>query len=206
MKKKYTFWDGGTLEFDDSKSVKELIEHAFNTFGYYEPMGMDVVTIFQAHHPSTNNGWFTTDVTLRCADEISNCDLLCFAYHMPDVFYFAEGGWGHHMPDLGNRPRIPNEVSLKLVFEDFDNTIVINGNYTFMDVVRALKQSDYISFDCNAVRIHPLGVAKSYLIPFSDPIMRMRLTEFVQSVEIYHNKYLKLDKEDIIYGTSFVMK
>ena len=72
MIQKYTFCDGGTLEFDDSKSVKELIEYAFDTFGYYEPMGMDIVTLFQAHHPNTTTGWFTTDTTLRCADEIQN--------------------------------------------------------------------------------------------------------------------------------------
>lgn len=90
MKQEYTFCDGGTLEFDDSKSVKELIEYAFDTFGYYEPMGMDILTIFQAHHPDTNTGWVTTDVTLRCVDEIRNRDWLCFAYHLPDVFFLLK--------------------------------------------------------------------------------------------------------------------
>ena len=205
MNQKYTFFDGGTLEFDDSKSVKELIEYAFDTFGYYEPMGMNILTLFQAHHPDTTTGWFTTDVTLRCVDEIRNRDELCFAYHLPNAFYFAEGGWGHHMKHLGNRPIIPNEVSLKLRFEDFNNTIIVNGNYTFMDIVRFLKSVEYIDYDCNAVKVFPVGVAQSYSIPLSDPIMEMYLTDFMERIEVYHNKYLKLDECDFIYHTIFDM-
>ena len=206
MIQKYTFCDGGTLEFDDSKSVKELIAYAFDTFGYYEPMGMDIVSLFQAHHPNTTTGWFTTDTTLRCADEIQDRDWLCFAYHLPNVFYFAEGGWGHHMRELGNRPPISNEVHLKIRFEDFSNTIVINGNYTFMDIVRVLKQNEYICVNCNAVKVLPVGVEQSYSIPFSDPIMHMCLTEFVKNVELYHNKHLTLAKREYIYHTIFELR
>ena len=206
MIQKYTFHDGGTLEFDDSKSVKELIAYAFDTFGYYEPMGMDIVTLFQAYHPSSTTGWFTTDTTMRCADEIQDRDCLCFAYHLPNVFYFAEGGWGHHMRELGNRPPIPNEVRLCLRVEEKENTIVINGNYTFMDIVRALKQSEYIYENCNVVRVLPVGVGQSYSIPFSDPIMHMCLTEFVKNVELYHDKYLTLAKGDFIYRSIFELR
>lgn len=206
MRQKYTFCDGRTLEFDDSKSVKELIEYAFNLFGYYEPMGMEILTIFQANHPDTNTGWFTTDVTLRCADEICNRDCLCFAYYQPDVFFFAEGGWGHHMSKLGNRPKISNEISLKLRFENFNDTIVMNGNYTFMDIVHVLKQNEYINSNCDTVEVLPIGVAQSYPISFSDPIMKLCLTEFIQKIESYHKKYLKLNKEDFIYHEIFEIK
>ena len=206
MIQKFTFFDGGTIEFEDTKSVKELIEYAFEVFDYYEPMGMNIVTLFQAHHPDTNTGWFTTDTTLRCADEIQNRDCLCFAYHLPDVFYFAEGGWGHHMRELGNRPSIPDEVHLKLRFEDFDNTIVINGKYTFMDVVHELKKNEYIHSDLNAVRVLPVGVAQTYSIPFSDPIMHLCLTDFVKRIESYHDKHLELAKEKFIYHTIFELR
>ena len=199
----YTFCDGGSLEFDDSKSVKELIEYAFDTFGFYEPMGMDIVTIFQAQHPDTNTGWFTTDTSLCCADEIKNRDWLCFAYHLPDVFYFAEGGWGHHMWQLDNRPKIPDEVHLNLRFSEFDNTVVINGKYTFMDIVHALKQSEYISADCSAVRVLLIGTGKTYSIPFLDPIMKMCLSEFIINVEMERNKQLNLSNEEFIYHTIF---
>lgn len=203
MIQKYTFCDGGTLEFDDSKSIKELIEYAFDTFDYYEPLGMDIVTLFQAHHPDTSTGWITTNTALRCADEIKNRDWLCFAYYIPNVFYFAEGGWGHHMKDLGNRPLIPNEISLCLRFDDFDNTIVINGNLTFLDVVRFLKQGEYIDSNCKVVKALAVGDGQSYSIPLSDPIMTMCLTEFVKNIELYHERYLKLSKVDFIYHTIF---
>ena len=49
MKQKFFFFDGGEIEFDDRRSVKELIEYAFESFGYYEPMGMEIVTLFQAN-------------------------------------------------------------------------------------------------------------------------------------------------------------
>ena len=67
------------LFFDDTKSIKELIHYAFNEF---EPQSR------------TSTGWFTTDTSRLCVDEIEDAKILCFAYHMPNVFYFAEGGWG----------------------------------------------------------------------------------------------------------------
>ena len=205
MIQKYTFCEGGSLEFDDSMSVKELIEYAFHKFGYYEPMGIDIVTLFQPHHPNTHTGWFTTDTSLRCADEIKERDRLCFAYHLPNAFYFAEGGWGHHMKQLGNRPLIPDEVSLKLRFQGFEDTVIINGNYTFLDIFRVLKRTEYIDSDCNAVRVLPVGIAQSYTLPLSDPIMEISLTDFIERIEEYHNKYLKLDKRDFVYHTIFDM-
>lgn len=34
------------LFFDDTKSVKVLIQYAFNEFDYYEPTGMEIMTLF----------------------------------------------------------------------------------------------------------------------------------------------------------------
>lgn len=202
MKQKYTFFDDGTIEFDDAKSVKELIAYAFNTFDYYEPMGMEIVTLFQAHHPDTNSGWFTTDITLSCAEEIRNCDELCFAYYLPNVFYFAEGGWGHHMPKLGNHPEIPNAVSLTIQFEDFNNTVVINGQYSFNDIICVLKRTEYIDSSCDSIEVIPIGCAyKSYLVPSSDPIMSMCLTDFVKKIEQYNSERIKLSQGEFIYHT-----
>ena len=202
MIQKYMFCDGGTLEFDDSKSVKELIEYAFDTFGYYEPMGMDIVTLFQAHHPNTNTGWFTTDTTLRCADEIKNRDWLCFAYHLPNVFYFAEGGWGHHMKELGNRPSIDNEVSLTIRFDDFKNTVIVNGKYTFNDIINLLKRTEYISDDCRCVEVIPVGCArKAYALSFEDPIMKVHLSKFEKILEQYNSERIRLGDGEFIYHT-----
>lgn len=85
----YHFFRENPLEFDDSKTVKELVQYAFDQFDYYEPLGMDIVTVYQARYAH-----FTQDTSKKCIDEIKDPNMLCFAYFMPGVFYFAEGGWG----------------------------------------------------------------------------------------------------------------
>lgn len=191
MNKEYCFFAGGRVEFDDSKSVRELIQYVFNKLDYYEPLGMDIVTVFQCHHARTNNGWFTTDTGKSCSEEIENRNELCFAYYMPDVFYFAEGGWGHHMKELGNHPIIPNSVELNLRFKDFKNTVVVNGNYCFMDIIKLLKKADYVPKTCSKLTIIPVGaVNKQFVIPFTDEIMNKPLTAFSDLINEYTNKTL----------------
>ncbi|MBQ7433253.1 MAG: hypothetical protein IJV50_07345 [Lachnospiraceae bacterium] len=190
MIKKYTFFDGGSLMFDDSKTVKELIQYAFEAFDYYEPAGMEIVTLFQCHHSQSNTGWFTIDTERTCSEEIENCDKLCFAYHLPGIFYFAEGGWGHHMIELGNHPDIQNPVAIKIRFDDFKNTVVINGKYCFDDIVRYLKNTNYISNGCSKLLVHLIGIPQGpYPIPFSDSIMRKPLSEFAEKIQDYNKKH-----------------
>ena len=199
MNHKYTFFDGGDIEFDDSRSVRELIEYAFDRFGFYEPMGMDVLTLFQSHYPNTHNGWFTTNVNLKCSDEILNRENLFFGYHIPNVFYLVEGGWGHHTKDLGNRPEIPNEVRINLRTKDFDGSVVINGAYTLYDVVCFLKENEYLDTDCETMTVIPVGVGRHYSVPLSDAIISLPLTEFVKQIEVYNVEKLKLDDSHHVY-------
>lgn len=176
---KYCFFDGGELEFDNTKSVRELIEYAFEVFDYYEPLGMNIVTIFQAHHSKSSEGWFTTDTSRSCAEEIENCDELCFAYYLPDVFYFAEGGWGHHMKTLGNHPLIDDPVSLHLRFDEFDNTVVINGKYSFEDIINYLQEGDYLPDNVKTLLVRAINPYKEpYLIPLSDESIKLNLRVF----------------------------
>jgi len=196
----YKFFDGGTIKFDDQRSVKDLIAYAFQSFDYCEPMGMDVVTIFQTHHPNSRTGWFTTDTSLRCAEEIKSPNELCFAYYSPNVFYFAEGGWGHGMTGLGNRPKIDNEVALNLRIDDSRNTVVINGKYTFKDVINFLKETEYIDRRCNYIEVCPIGcIEKSYTLPFKDPIMNMCLSDFEKELEKYTIERIHPDDIKHIY-------
>lgn len=191
MIKRYTFFCEGqkTLEFDDSKTIKELIEYAFNVFEYYEPAGMKLVTLFQCHHSQSNAGWFTTDTSRTCSEEIENCDELCFAYHLPGVFYFAEGGWGHHMIELGNHPLIPNPVAIRIRFEDFDNTVVINSKYSFYNIIRFLIETHYIS-DCQRVFVNPVGIPnKPYYIRLDDNMLQLNLKDFLEKIEILNDQY-----------------
>ena len=201
MLQQYTFWNEGTITFNDENSVGALIAYAFGQFGYYEPFGMEIVTVFQGHHPDTNSGWITTDTTKTCAEEIKNPHELFFAYYLPNVFYFAEGGWGHHMKSLGNHPHIENATSLHIRFDDFDNTIVINGQYTFADIVNMLKTTEYIDNSCCKIKIIPVGCASGYDIPFSDPIMNVCLSDFEKSLEQYNAERITLSRGEYIYHT-----
>lgn len=183
MLREFSFFNEEEITFDDSGSVRELVEYAFEVYDYYEPLGMDVVTVFQPHHSGSSEGWITTDTSRSCAEEIENPRRLCFAYHMPGVFYFAEGGWGHHMPTLGNHPDIPDAVSLNIRFDDFKNTVVINGRYCFEDIIDTLKRTGYIDHDRDYLTVLAMGSGEAYNIPFSDPLMKVPLTDFVQRIE-----------------------
>lgn len=182
MMQKYNFFGEEPIEFDDEKSVKDLIQYAFDQFDYYEPAGMEIVTLFQPHSPLSHMGWFTTDTNRKCSDEILNRDYLCFAYYMPNVFYFAEGGWGHHMKELGNHPDIPDPIQLRLHLEDHFHRVIINGNYCFHDVIHYLKKTQYISEECNKVRVLFPRTEKSYIIHFGNKIMNLKLSEFENAV------------------------
>ena len=202
MIQKYKFeGENDFIEFDDSKSVKELINYAFDKFDYFEPAGIELVTLFQCHHPNSSTGWFTTDTSKKCSEEIINSEGLCFAYYIPNVFYFAEGGWGHHMIELGNHPIIPNPVAIILRFEDFNNTVVINGAYSFNDIIDYLKKTQYIEETYNILKVYLVGIRSFYDIPFSDPIMNMNLTEFKKTIQKYTEE--RFPNHDFIYHEEF---
>ena len=185
MIKTYKFFGESPLEFEDSKTVKELIEYAFDKFDYYEPFGMDTVTVFQCHHPKSNKGWFTTDTKKKCTAEICNNDELCFAYYLPGFFYYAEGGWGHHMETLGNHPVFANPVSLNLRFEDFDHTVVFEGTHTFREVLDLLKEVGYIDASISKIRVNVLAYPRpsySKYINLCNPILDAPMTKFESSL------------------------
>ena len=182
MLRTYEFYAEKPIQFDDERTVGELIQYAFDEFDYYEPFGMDIVTVFQSYHPDTSTGWFTTDKNKKLKDEIVTRDVLCFAYYIPGVFYFAEGGWGHHMRGLGNHPRLENPVALKLRLDDSsnDNTIVFAGNLTMNKIIDAFKRTEYIDKNLTEIKIYIFCRMYAYerIYSLSDSIMDLPLTEF----------------------------
>lgn len=178
MDRMFNFEGEESLFFDDTKSVKELIQYAFDKFDYYEPAGMEIVTLFQPQS-RTSTGWFTTDTSRLCVDEIESAEHLCFAYHMPNAFYFAEGGWGHHMLYLGNHPQIDNPVLLHLRFDDFNNSIVINGKYTFENIINFLQETNYLPRKTSGLLVNAVNLCQeSFFISVDSELMRLQLTEF----------------------------
>lgn len=155
MKQIYKFYGENPLEFDDSKTVRELIQYAFEQFDYYEPFGIHAVTIYQ-----TGYAHFTLDTSRRCFEEIKEPNGLCFAYHIPGFLYYAEGGWEHHMSELPNHPVFNSPVSLKIKFEDFDHTVVFEGTHSFREVLNLLKRVGYINESIEQIIIQVLAYPK----------------------------------------------
>ena len=149
------FGENSSLEFDDSKTVKELLQYAFEQFDYYEPFGMGTVTIYQSGHAH-----FTLDTSRKCYEEIKDPNGLCFAYYIPGFLYYAEGGWGHHMSELSNHPEFISPVSLKIKFEDFDHTVVFEGTHSFREVLELLKRVRYIDESFDQILIQVLAYPK----------------------------------------------
>ena len=195
MIKRYKFAYCGDLYFDDSRTVKELIEYAAEKYDYYIPQGIEIATLFQAgHHSANDSGWFTHDVNRKCCDEIENCDHLCFAYYLPGVFYFAEGGWGQR--GLGNHPIIPDPVELNLRFEDFDNPVVINGNYCFADVVRFIQMTGYLTPYWNRLCVHLIGTSGGeYWVPVGDSRLQVKLLDLIRMIQEYR---------ELRYGCTYI--
>lgn len=189
MIRSYTFFHGGSLEFEDSKTVRELIEYAYGQFRHTLLPAIEIATIHQSPDPRAETGWFTRDTNHTCAEEIVNPDHLYFACQLPDVFYFAEGGWGHHMTELGNHPIISDPVNLNLCFTGFDDNVIINGNYSFADIINYLKDSHYIS-ECSKLHVKPIGIPDwGYFIQLSDDIMQLKLVDFLDRIQQLNDEY-----------------
>lgn len=69
--------------------------------GCYEPLGMDSVRLFKGFSEKSFSGWYIDNISQTCNKAIDNPNDLYLAYHVPDIFFYAEGGWGHHMASLG---------------------------------------------------------------------------------------------------------
>lgn len=190
------FGENSSLEFEDSKTVKELLQYAFEQFDYYEPFGMDSVTIYQ-----TGFAHFTLDTSRKCYEEIKDPNGLCFAYHIPDFLYFAEGGWGHHMSELPNHPVFDHPVSLKLKFEDFNHTVVFEGTHSFREALDLLKQVGYVDSSLSQIIIQVLAYPKANYIKYIDcqnSILDAPITEFYKTLPTDGVVTLILDDEDCV--------
>ena len=142
MERLYRFFDMEDVLFDDERSVKELMEYVFEKSDCYEPMGMDIVTVYDA-----SKYYVVTDTSKKCKDELdpSGGNGFTVAYLKEDKFFFAEGGWGHHMIDMNAVKLIGNPINIRVVFDDFKNSVVINGNLTLGEIYAFLCDTTYIS-------------------------------------------------------------
>lgn len=179
---KYLFFNEKTIEFDSTRTIKELIEYAFEQFEYYEPFGIETVTVYQCDPRHQ----FIVDTSQKCEDVLADGSRLCFAYHIPGVLYYAEGGWGHHMHELVNHPVLETPVSLKLKFEEFDHTVVFEGSHSFREILNLLYKVGYIENEKPTVTVQVLAYPQpnySEKIYFDNSILDKSMTDFEKTLD-----------------------
>lgn len=181
-RQKYLFLNEKPIEFDSSRTIKELMEYAFEQFDYYEPFGIEAVTVYQ-YDPRHQ---FIVDTSQKCEDVLADGSRLCFAYYIPEVLYYAEGGWGHHMHELVNHPVLEMPVSLKLKFEEFDHTVVFSGAHSFREILNLLYKVGYIENEKPTVTVQVLAHPQpnySEKIYFDNPILDRTIADFEKILE-----------------------
>lgn len=166
MDKLYKIFDMEPVVFDDRKSVKELIEFVFNQSNCCEPAGMNIVTIYDA-----SNYHVITDTSVPCYKAFASQDNighgrngLCLAYYLPNLFFYAEGGWGKHMIEMDVVENISNPVAIDFRFADFRNTVVLNGKLTIRQIYNYLLKANYIEKEENIFKFYE----KDYGLPDYD--------------------------------------
>lgn len=172
------------VEFDDQKTVNQLARYVLEMVECFEPFGEEILTLFEAHSPKSSSGWFIIDSNQTCAESITNPKELCLAYHLPGKFYFVEGGWGHHMPTLGNHPALDTPVSFKLSLDDFRNMVVVSGKYTFREMINMLLKVGYISTSAHEIIICYSGMVDyKSIIQFQDDRVDKPIYAFIEEIE-----------------------
>lgn len=121
--KEYNFFDTEekiSILFDENKTISDLINAVFEKYDFYEPNGIECVTVYdmQGYHVVTNR--------MHTLAEEHLSSELCFAYYLPGEFLYVEGGWGHHMIQMD----ACRSIKEPLMFE-----IEINKNTTKRNMV-----------------------------------------------------------------------
>ena len=144
MERLYRFFDMEHVTFDDEKTVAELIAAVYAKSDCYEPMGMDAVTVYDAGQYRV-----VTDTSRKCKEELdpSHNNGFCLAYFKKGKFFFAEGGWGHHMTELCPPGWVDDPVCITLAFGDFESAVVINQALTLGEITAFLRNTAYIRSD-----------------------------------------------------------
>lgn len=135
----YRFYNASPVEFDSTKTVKELVDYVYMHNSEKRIFPMDSVTVFQMRSPKSPYGWLTTDLSRTCRKEIQNPHWLCFAYYVPQLFYFVEGGCGHYTKRLGNHPVFAHPVDVHVHLDDeklSTDEIIVNGQENIKKVLQ----------------------------------------------------------------------
>lgn len=152
MIKTYTFFNIRKkieIDFDENRTVKELISAVYEKYGFEAKHGLDVVTIYDMknYHVVTNR-----KNTLKKENVSSG---LCFAYFKKGEFLYVEGGWGHHMIKMDAVSQIKEPFMFYMSFDKVlnDFAFVATKKMTIKMLYEALYKSEHI-YTCSYIDIY----------------------------------------------------
>ena len=83
------------------------------------------------------------------------------------------------MAELGNHPKIDKPVMISMRFEEFDHTVVFNGNLSFDYIIDLFRSVGYIPRTASYLKINAINpYVPPYEIRFTDELMKVPLIEF----------------------------
>jgi|GEM_PF-4202739 len=104
------------------------------------------------------------DPDRRVGDEIKGSDVFP-AYVIPGVFYFVEGGWGKRMLEMDCRDLVPEPMCIRVVFDEFDHFLVVNGGMTVGQLAGAINGHILIGEEITGCAVGEYGVMGTMLLP-----------------------------------------
>ncbi len=176
------------IEFDENRSVAELISAVYEKYGIEAKNGIDGVTVYDMknYHVVTNRKSSLKKENLSSG--------LCFAYFKKDKFLYVEGGWGHHMikMDAVSKIREPFMFYMSFIKPLNDYAFVANKKMTVAELYGELVKGEYIH-KCSYVDVYHInrGSASYELvkhISIDDAIeSKLTILELISEGELSHS-------------------
>ena len=128
-----------TIDFDENKSVAELVAAVCKKYPLLMPKDLGTVTVYDPSHYHV-----VTDLSASVKDENLSGGL-CFAYFVKNEFLYVEGSWGHHMIDMDAVKKIkkPFMFRLSLTQPIMHEYFVATKSYTVKKLYESLVENGY---------------------------------------------------------------
>ena len=155
-------FDQGIIEVDEGKTVKDLSMQLVEEVGLW----VDDARYATVYDPESEH--VCSDPDQRISEAIKGEDV-CISYVIPGVFYFVEGGWGKKTLDMDCKGIIPDPVAIRVLFDGFDNVMVVNGNMTLEQFVAVINGHILVEDEGLECRVGEYGVLGAMLPPMVYP-------------------------------------
>lgn len=136
------------IDFDENRSVADLISAVYEKYGFEAKNGIDVVTVYDM-----KNYHVVTD-RKRTLKKENLSSGLCFAYFKKGEFLYVEGGWGHHMIQMDATSKVKDPFMFYMSFDKVlnDYAFVATKKMTVEKLFKALCKGEHI-YRCSRIDV-----------------------------------------------------